>query len=173
VLDEVARRVGCRLRRSLRHAAIAGRARHAGHDLLLVKPTSYMNRSGPVVAAVLRRRGVSPADLVVALDDADLPVGALRVRKKGSSGGHRGLASVIESLGTDDFPRVRVGVGRDEGGGALVEHVLSRFGAGDRGLVDAAVAAAAGAVLCVVESGTEAAMNRFNGPARGAPGPGA
>jgi len=163
VLDEIAARLACRLRRSLRFRALTGRGAWAGEDVLLVAPAAYMNLSGPVVAAVLRAKGARPADMVVVMDDADLALGRLRVRPGGSHGGHRGLGSIIEALGTADFARVRVGIGRDADGRPLVEHVLAPLGAGDRRRLAAVIGVAADAALCVVASGADEAMNRFNG----------
>jgi PTH1 family peptidyl-tRNA hydrolase len=100
--------------------------------------------------------------MIVVLDDADLPLGRMRIRPKGGSGGHRGLGSLIEDVGTSAFPRVRVGIGRGRGNGALAEHVLGRLTGVERKVVDEAVARAADAVRMMVESGVEAAMNRYN-----------
>ena len=166
VVDEIATRLACSLRRSLRVKAVMGRGVFEGEDLLLVKPTAYMNRSGPVVAHVMRRRGLEPSDLVVVLDDADLEFGRLRVRAKGSSGGHRGLGSIVEAVGANDFARVRIGIGRKTSGGSLVEHVLRPFSADDRKRMKTVIGMAADAVMSVIESGVAEAMNRFNGAAR-------
>jgi PTH1 family peptidyl-tRNA hydrolase len=120
-----------------------------------------MNLSGTAVEAVLRKNGMSPADLVVVLDDADLELGRIRVRGKGSSGGHRGLQSIVERLGSQDFPRVRIGIGR-KGAQNLVDQVLSPLSPAERELIVPAVERAADAVQCVLEAGVDAAMNRFN-----------
>jgi len=164
VIDEISSRVACSLRRSLRVKAMMGRGVFEGEDLLLVKPTAYMNRSGPVVAQVMRRGGIKPQDLVVVLDDADLEFGRLRLRPKGSSGGHRGLGSIVEAVGSSDFVRVRIGIGRTATGGSLVEHVLSPFSGKERKRMAAVIGTAADAVMSVLESGVGEAMNRFNGP---------
>jgi PTH1 family peptidyl-tRNA hydrolase len=114
------------------------------------------------VAPVLRQRGASPADLVVVSDDADLPLGSLRIRRKGSSGGHRGLKSIAAALGTDEFERVRLGIGRGGTERDLVEHVLAAFSAAEWAQAREMVARAADAVLVVLEQGAEKAMNQFN-----------
>ena len=130
--------------------------------VLLVKPRTFMNRSGQAVAAVMRKRGLEPADVIVVLDDLELPRGQIRIRKKGGAGGHKGLQSVIQALGTDDFVRVRVGIGPRPAGEELVDHVLARFTAEERREVEKAVETAADAVAAVVRDGVEKAMNEFN-----------
>ena len=162
VVDEAGQRLSCSLRRSLRFRARMGRAELGSETLVLLKPLCYMNRSGAVIAAVARSRGLRPEDLIVVMDDADMEVGRVRVRASGSSGGHRGLESVIRCVGSEKFVRVRLGIGRDLQGRPLIEHVLSRFQEQELIRVRQAVRIAAEAVLCVVGSGVEEAMNRFN-----------
>lgn len=135
----------------------------AGQAVLLVKPETYMNRSGQAVADAMRYFKAERSDLVLVLDDADLPVGRIRVRPQGGSGGHRGLASVIAQVGGDDFTRVRIGVGRRHEEEDLVGHVLRPFGTEEWARMEKVVKSAAEAVERIVESGTEAAMNAFNG----------
>jgi PTH1 family peptidyl-tRNA hydrolase len=162
VVAELAVRCGAGWRASRRFQARLARAKIAGEECLLVQPQTFMNRSGASVAAVLRYHGGAPEDLLVVLDDADLPLGRLRVRKTGGSGGHRGLASVIEALGSEAFARVRLGVGRD-GPGGLVDYVLGRFDGPRLAQARQSVTAAADAALdCMVE-GVDKAMNRWNG----------
>ena len=162
-VDVLAQRAGSRLRRRLRFKARAGRATVAGEPVLLVKPETYMNRSGYAVTAALRYVKAPRSGLVLVLDDADLPVGRIRVRPRGGSGGHRGLASVIEQVGGDDMARVRIGVGRHSGDENLVSHVLRPYGAEEWAVMEKVIECAANAVECIVASGTEAAMNAFNG----------
>ena len=162
VLDRLADRFSARFRRSLRFRAHTARAVLGGEDLVLVKPLTYMNLSGSAVAHVMRYRQVGADDLIVVLDDADMDVGRLRVRRRGSSGGHRGLQSIVDALGTSEFARVRVGVGRGPSGDALVEHVLRPLSAADWAALGDASERAAEAVVCAVESGVDDAMNRFN-----------
>jgi len=125
-----------------------------------------MNNSGPVVAAVMRYRRLEPAELVVVLDDADLDEGRIRVKPRGSSGGHRGLQSIIDCVGSDQFARVRIGVGRDDRRGGLVEHVLRPYGKKGWGRMEDAIDRAAEAVLRVLRDGVEAAMNEYNSRVR-------
>lgn len=162
-VSELARREQCALRRSMRFKARIGKA-GAGDDMrLLVQPLTYMNRSGLAVSGILRYRKIDASGLLVVLDDADLDIGRLRIRPRGSAGGHRGLASIMEYLGTEEFARVRIGIGRGEAGSDLVEHVLRRSSKEERERLEKVVAAAADAVLCVFNRGVEDAMNRFNG----------
>lgn len=129
--------------------------------VLLVKPMRYMNRSGGPLRAALRQTEVDPsADLLVVADDIDLPLGRLRARRAGSAGGHNGLRDVIAGLGTEEFARLRVGIGR---AGDAVDHVLSTFRPGERDLATEAVATAADACELWLAEGIEAVMNRYNG----------
>jgi PTH1 family peptidyl-tRNA hydrolase len=143
-------------------------ARLDDEPVLLVKPLAYMNRSGPPLARLLSQSGASPADLLVIVDDVALELGTVRVRARGSHGGHNGLRSIGEALGTTDFPRLRVGVreaGRplEELPDELADYVLSDFPPGEAAALEAAVALAADAASCLLREGIAAAMNRFNG----------
>lgn len=129
--------------------------------VLLVKPLRFMNRSGAPLRAAVRNVNADPeADLLVVADDVDLPLGKIRLRRGGSAGGHNGLRDIIEALGTDQFTRLRVGIGRN---GETVDHVLSTFSRDEEELADEAIATAADAVERWLAEGTEAAMNAFNG----------
>ncbi|MEI6564523.1 MAG: aminoacyl-tRNA hydrolase [bacterium] len=161
-IDCLAERLGCRLKASSKFEAFVGTADYAGEELILVKPQTYMNHSGRSVGAVLNYRKLTPAELLVVVDDADIPLGALRLRKKGGTGGHRGLVSVSEVLGTTDYARVRVGIGRGFVRDDLVDHVLGKFGREEWAVVQETIAKAADAVQVVVEKGMDVAMNRFN-----------
>lgn len=162
VVDLLAERLAGDWRPSTRFQARLARVSQAGEEWLLVQPQTFMNLSGASVAPVLRYHGCALTDLVVVLDDADLPLGRLRIRAEGGSGGHRGLASVIEALGTQDFARVRLGVGRAEGT-ELVDRVLGRLPPEQRPVMATLVAKAADAVECWATNGVAEAMNRFNG----------
>lgn len=129
--------------------------------LLLVKPLTYMNLSGQAVQRVGSYHKIPPAEMLVVYDDADLPLGALRLRQEGSAGGHNGIKSLISTLGTDRFPRLKIGIGR-AGDGEMVDHVLGRFSEAERPEVEKSLARAVDAVNCVLASGLEAAMSRFN-----------
>jgi PTH1 family peptidyl-tRNA hydrolase len=167
VVEELASRHGASFRRSLRFSAWVSRVNMSVADksaaVLLVKPRTYMNNSGMAVAAVMRYHKLGLEDVVVVLDDADLDIGSVRIRQKGGSGGHNGLKSVASLLGSDGFTRVRLGIGHDEHGDDLVDHVLGRFSASDRKTMDKVVGKAADAVRCVLAMGEEQAMNEYNG----------
>lgn len=161
VVDELAGRAGCGLRGSWRFPARFGTGRFGGENVLLIEPQTYMNNSGRIVG-LLGYQKVGPDELVVVSDDADLEFGRIRIRASGGSGGHKGLASLIEALGCDSFARVRIGIGRDEAGGSLVEHVLRPFAGESAGEAREIVRRAADAVVAVLEEGVTAGMNRFN-----------
>lgn len=127
--------------------AMVAHAAWRGEPLHLIKPLTFMNVSGPAVAAALRRVDADTGDLVLVYDDIDLPLGTVRVRIKGSSGGHNGVRSVIEALGTEDIRRVKVGVGRPEGRGHVSDHVLATFEPDEEEVVTAAVNEATRRVL--------------------------
>ncbi|HKO33589.1 MAG TPA: aminoacyl-tRNA hydrolase [Candidatus Limnocylindria bacterium] len=132
--------------------------------VLLVKPMKYMNLSGGPVRAALRQTGADPAeDLLVVTDDVDLPLGRLRLRREGSAGGHNGLRDIISSLGSNEFNRLRVGIGRPGSSRVTVDHVLATFKPGERELATESIAVAADAVETWLRDGIEAAMNEFNG----------
>jgi PTH1 family peptidyl-tRNA hydrolase len=138
----------------------------AGERVGLLAPETFMNRSGEAVAEALAGLpGVDPAaDLLVVFDDADLPLGRLRLRARGSSGGHNGLADVLAKLGSEAVPRLRFGIGRPLVPTGTVEFVLSPFAPDEEAVLAHALPRAADAVTCFVADGIGAAMNRFNGP---------
>ena len=130
-------------------------------QVLLVKPMRYMNHSGPPLRAVLRQTDVDvSSDLLVVADDIDLPLGRIRLRRSGSAGGHNGLRDIISAFGSNEFSRLRVGVGRSED---AVGHVLATFGPDERELATEMVRVAADAAERWLADGIEAAMNEFNG----------
>lgn len=142
--------------------AIAGKGSYAGHPFTLLKPLTYMNRSGEVVARYVRALGLELHDLLVIFDDISLPVGTIRLRKKGGAGGHNGVQDIIDHLGTADFPRLRVGIGSDFARGQQVDYVLSPFDASEQSAVEDAITQAQDAVLMFLRQGIDIAMNRFN-----------
>lgn len=146
-------------RSPLYHAWTAGRG---GGTVHLLTPLTFMNLSGAALTAWTERHGLEPGELLVVADDVYLPFGSLRLRRSGSSGGHRGLESVEAALGGREYARLRVGVGAAEHAGALREHVLREFEAEDEGAVDEVLERAADAVQAWAEEGATAAMNRFN-----------
>ena len=142
--------------------ALVAHAEVDGTPVLLAKPQLYMNRSGGPLAALLARYGLAPEAALVVYDDLALPVGALRLRPKGGAGGHNGVSSVIQALGSTEFPRLRVGVGDSFAPGQQVDHVLSPFAEDEREAAAEAVGRAAEAALTFVRDGMDAAMNRHN-----------
>ena len=148
VLDVLAKTVRGSWRRD--GATIVARGRWRGEEVRLIKPLSFMNASGPVVAKALRRAEAGPADVILVYDDIDLPLGIVRVRMKGSHGGHNGVRSVIDALGTQDIKRVKVGVGRPDHKGDVPDHVLTSFEHEELPVVDAAVAEAVEKVLALL-----------------------
>jgi PTH1 family peptidyl-tRNA hydrolase len=165
VVDCLAHGSGCKLRRSLRFRAQTAKTVIGAETVLLVKPQTYMNLSGESVGALMRYHKVPPTELLVLLDDVDLDIGRIRVRPRGGSGGHKGLKSLIQHVGTEEFVRIRMGVGRGRAESDVVSHVLSPFSAAQRDSVRSMVDRAADAVGVVLESGVESAMNRFNSAA--------
>jgi len=164
VLDRLVAVHGGSFKRKWRFAAEVAEIVLDENKLVLAKPQTYMNRSGLAVAGMLAWLKVAPAEMLVVVDDADLPLGQLRLRESGGSGGHNGLRSIIEALGgSEQFARLRVGIGRRGAAGEdITGHVLGRFAAAERETAEAAVAEAADAVVCCVKEGLTKAMNRFN-----------
>jgi peptidyl-tRNA hydrolase, PTH1 family len=138
------------------------RAQFGRAALLLAVPETYMNVSGQAVADLARRRRLRPERLLIIYDDLDLPLGRLRLRPGNGAGGHNGVRSVIEHLGTGAFPRLRVGIGRPPVGVEAEAFVLERFTPGEHAVIDDAIERAANAALAVASDGLEAAMNRVN-----------
>jgi PTH1 family peptidyl-tRNA hydrolase len=133
----------------------------AGHKVALLKPTTFMNRCGQAVGAVVRFYKVPPEELMVIADDLALPVGRLRIRSKGSAGSHNGLQNIIDHLGSEQWPRLRIGIG--EPVGMPSSYVLTRFQPQEEGIMQRARQWAADAVECWIQQGADLAMTRFNG----------
>jgi PTH1 family peptidyl-tRNA hydrolase len=144
-------------------SALIAAERRGGRRVLLCKPQTFMNASGEAVRKLVDFYGVSVERLLVTVDDADLPLGQLRLRPGGSSGGHHGLESIESHLGTRDFARQRVGIGRRDGAREITGHVLGRFDADEMEVVAAVMTVACGQAECWLEAGLQRAMNQFNG----------
>jgi PTH1 family peptidyl-tRNA hydrolase len=144
-----------------RFGARTGEGSYAGRRLILMKPWKFMNRSGEAVASAVGFYKLDLGDLMVVTDDMALEVGRIRIRAKGSAGGHNGLADIIEKLGSDAFARCRVGIGAAQSAEA-VGHVLGRPDRQDKALLNQAILRARDAVLCWLEGGVEKTMNEFN-----------
>ncbi len=160
-VDELARGLRFDLEQEKYHALV-GRGTVSGQDVLLAKPQTYMNESGRSVALALRYTGASPADLIVVHDELDLPLGTVRVKSGGGHGGHNGLRSIADHLGTPEFLRVRVGIGRPPAERDAADYVLSPFTPAEQAAAREAIATAAGAVQAVLSGGLAKAMNAFN-----------
>ena len=133
-----------------------------GEKVLIVKPMTYMNNSGECIGALMRWFKLEPENIIVCHDDMDIPAGTIRIRKKGSAGGHNGIKSIIQHLGTELFPRVRIGIGRPLPKWTVVDHVLSDFSQEDVPKIKEAIEYLLPAVECMVTEDTDMAMNRFN-----------
>lgn len=157
VIDELATRNGLKLK-SLRTKALAARS----DTLCLAVPTSYMNECGEPVARILKHFASGPEFLIVVHDDLDLPLGKIRVKQGGGTGGHRGLESIVRRLGTEDFTRVRIGIGRPPGRMDPADFVLRRFRKSERDEIDMAIKNASDAIELIAAAGVETAMNRYN-----------
>lgn len=145
-----------------KHKALCGRGVIEGQKVLLLKPQTFMNLSGESIRAAADYYKIAPEEMVVIYDDISLEPGQLRIRLKGSAGGHNGIKNIIANLGTQDFPRIKVGVGAKPPRMDLADYVLSRFGAGEQKLMDEAFGEAAEAAVMMMTYGAERAMNHFN-----------
>jgi peptidyl-tRNA hydrolase, PTH1 family len=153
-------------RRQCRARIGIGKAR--GEKLLLAKPGTFVNLSGKSVAGLVQKHNIPLSDLLVIYDDLDLPLGKIRLRQSGSSGGHKGMNSIISALGSEDFPRIRVGIGRPQteeqsiSEEAIVNYVLSNFSPQEEAIIETVIARVAEAIDCFLTQGIEAAMSKFN-----------
>ena len=133
-----------------------------GEKILIVKPQTFMNLSGEAVAPIVNFYKIDVENLVVAHDDMDLPLGMIRLRPKGSGGGHHGIESIIQHIGTQNFPRIRIGVGRPPENWTVNHHVLSPFSNDDAEIISKTLDELVPAVLCIFKEGINNAMNKFN-----------
>jgi PTH1 family peptidyl-tRNA hydrolase len=163
VIDLLARRAGI-VFETAPVEAMQARWRRPEDVVLLAKPLTFMNLSGSAVAGLCRFYKIDVADLLIVSDDVNLPLGRLRARATGSEGGHNGLRSIAESLGTIDYARLRIGVGRGDMRRDLADHVLARFAPDELPGIDAAIARAADAVEVWLSDGIAKMMNAFNRP---------
>ncbi|SHG43108.1 peptidyl-tRNA hydrolase, PTH1 family [Thermosyntropha lipolytica DSM 11003] len=144
-----------------KYNGLVGHLRIENEKVLLVKPLTYMNLSGKAVAPLVHFYKLDLKDVLVIYDDMDLPLGALRLRAKGGTGGHKGVLSVAEMLKSQDFPRIRIGIGRPPAD--TIDWVLGEFTPEEKPVIEAAVKKAADAAVCWVLEGIEKAMNKYNG----------
>ena len=160
--DTLAGRNGEPIRR-VKYHALTSEAVIGGQSVLLMKPTTFMNLSGQAVSEAARFYKIPADHVLVISDDVDLPLGKLRIRKSGSAGGHNGLKHIIQLLGTDQFPRLKIGVGgKPHPDYNMADWVLGQFQGEDKKTIDDAVARAADAVECLLADGIDRAMNQYN-----------
>lgn len=162
-VDELARRSGARLENKVRETELA-ETEVGEAPAVIAKPITFVNDSGKSIRNILRKFNAEPDRLLLVVDDMDLKIGRLRLRAGGSSGGHNGLKSVRQVTGTDEFPRLRIGVGRPPAGSDPIQHVLGRFRPDERRLIEAAIDRAADAVEAIQREGLERAMETYNQP---------
>jgi PTH1 family peptidyl-tRNA hydrolase len=162
VIDTLAERLKLDIKKK-RFGACLGSGEFANRKLILLKPMRFMNCSGEVVATAVNFYKLVLSNLLVVIDDMALPVGRIRIRMRGSAGGHKGLADVIEKLGTENMSRLRIGIGQSDEKEAY-DYVLSKPPEAERPLLDEAIVKARDAVLCWIEYGIKTTMNKFNPP---------
>lgn len=165
MVDRLAEMLGVSFTRA-QHKALIADTRYQGHKLILAKPQTYMNESGQAVVSLLNFYKISPENLIVAFDEMDLPLGEIRIRPKGGSSGQKGMKSIIQRLGHENFPRVRLGIGRPPGRIPPPDYLLQDFTYDEQTRVAPVLTDGANAVLTFVTEGLEIAMNRFNGTPR-------
>ena len=159
--DALEKRTGVKFNK-LKYRALTGEVTLGGQRVLVVKPQTYMNLSGEAVKLAGGFYKIPPERILVLYDDVSLPLGKLRIRASGSAGGHNGIKNIIAHLGTDAFPRIKVGVGAPQREDGLVDWVIGSFTASERKVVDEAINKALDAAACVIEKGVSEAQNRFN-----------
>lgn len=148
------------------HKALIGKGMIEGNKVILVKPQTYMNLSGESIRSVMDYYKTEPSEFIVIYDDISLEPGQIRIRKKGSAGGHNGIKNIIAHLGTQEFPRIRIGVGEKPPRMDLADYVLSRFPKEEKEEMEQAFRDGAAAAVSMMNEGIDTAMNRFNGSAR-------
>jgi PTH1 family peptidyl-tRNA hydrolase len=164
VLDRLAQRWKSSWSKEKKFTTRVARVERDGERVLLCQPETFMNASGEAVGPLMNFHKISPDRLLVAVDDADLPFGEIRLRARGSSGGHHGLESLEQHLGTRDFARQRIGIGREESGAReITGYVLAPFRPGERELLEKVLQKACDQIECWLASGIGPAMNQFNG----------
>lgn len=161
VVDALAERFGCDMRR-VKFKGLYGKCKIAGEDAVLLKPSTFMNLSGQSVTEAMNFFHIPPERVLLVFDDISLDVGRMRIRLKGSDGGHNGVKNIIYLSGSDRFPRVKIGVGHKPEGWDLANWVLSRFSGDEQKLLDAVAKNAGDAVELILSGQPDKAMNRFN-----------
>ncbi len=160
-VEAIAREIGAAWEEKKAFKCRQARGRFAGFDVILVEPLTFMNLSGESVAGIVKYSNSTAADLLVIHDDIDLPLGRIRVKKGGSCGGHNGVRNIIERLGTQDFARLKLGVGKDKSD--VIGFVLGKFDPASRSVMDKVIEVAPKAAESVLRLGSDKAMNAWNG----------
>lgn len=160
VMDIIEEKTGIKVSR-LKHKALTGTGTIAGHKVMLVKPQTYMNLSGESIREIMNYYKIPTESLIVIYDDIDLPPGDIRIRKKGSAGTHNGMKSIVYQLGSDDFPRIRVGIG-DRRKGNLADYVIGSMTQEEAAELKPVFEKCADAAISIVRDGIDRAMNRYN-----------
>lgn len=161
-MDRLAERLSVSFKKRLFKSYWIGKTVRNGGSLYLIKPLTFMNASGQVFPEILRETGLSPADILVVCDNLDLSPGACRLKLKGSSGGHKGLESIIRRIGTDSFMRLTIGIGRPAYKGQVVDFVLNRPGGAESEAMEKGIDRAVDAVLLLLDQGPLKVMNEIN-----------
>ena len=163
-IDVLAKKYGIKVKKK-QFKALTGEGFIDGEKVILVKPMTYMNNSGEAVSEIVKYYKIDPdRELIIISDDLNLDVGVLRIRAKGSAGGHNGLKSIIKCVGTESFDRVRIGVGKVPAGIDVITHVLTRFSRADRAIVKESFEVAADAIVSIISDGIDKTMSKYNGP---------
>lgn len=160
VLDRLAEKNNIKVNK-IKHKSLVGDGFISGHKVLLVKPQTYMNLSGEAIGEIVNYYDVAMEELIVIYDDFDIETGSFRIRKKGSAGSHNGMKSIIQHLGSKDFPRVRIGIGAS-GDRDWKDFVLGKVGKDDAEAISRAIEKAADSIMCILEKGIDKAMNEYN-----------
>lgn len=162
MVDRLAKAEKVKMRRKMLCSAWVGSFENEGERVLIAKPKTFMNRSGHAAAGLLRKYGLSISDMIVAYDDVALNLGQLRLRQGGGTGGHNGIRSIIDALGTKDFCRIRIGVGAPSGAVSMTDHVLGRFKPEERRIIDLAIDRSLDMFSSLLRDGVDQTMSVFN-----------
>ena len=161
-IKEISRRFAIPVKKR-RHKGLLGKGVFEGEKVILFMPETFMNLSGEAVREIMRMEKISFGDCLVICDDINLKLGSIRLRKKGRSGGHNGLESIISNIGTSEFPRLRIGVGREKKVSNMVRFVLNPFNSAERAILKGVISEALECVIAYIRDGADKAMTRFNG----------
>ena len=162
VIDILSKKLNIKLDK-LKFKALYGQGKLNDEKVLLVKPQTYMNLSGEAIIAIKNFYKISNENTVVIYDDIDLPIGEIRIKKHGSSGTHNGMKSVIQNLGTEEFPRIRIGIGKPEEKENLINYVIKKMPKEEKEKLDKSIETASEGTIKIIEKGIDIAMNEFNG----------